>query len=585
MTDDFEEDYQFSLDDFHSARRRAALDDILSRITRKSSRMLKYDEVRTQLGGLESANRKLKEIPLDSIVGTVGRYNDFNRKLLPLNKHDGERWIRVRRAVENAVGLPPIEVYQIGDAYFILDGHHRASIAREFGATHIQAYVREVVTRVPLSPTDQPEDMILKSEYTEFLRQTHIDELLPTTHLEVSIPGSYEKLLEHISVHRYFQGIDEKRPISYEEAIIHWYENVYQPVEQIIRQRNILKDFPGRTEADLYLWIMDHRSTLETQVGWKISPSKAASDLTIQFSPTFYNFFRRIASHLFDFVTPDPLELQPPAGLWRQQKSASEETAGLFDHILVAVTGDSAGWPAVVQAVEFARNEKSDLIGLHILRSKSSRGDRENQNQAIQQHFEQLCRNAGVLPEFISEPGQVTRTIYERSFWSDLLVLRLSYPPPILSFRRLGSGLRTIIRLVRTPMMVVPPTAPSPLTRVLLAYGGGRKADEALYMAAYLANRRQTDLIVVTVNRKGVDEHELVEKARNYLDSHNAANARYIEIKTGSPADGIVQVSEEAACDLILMGGYEGGYFRELIFGSTVDRVLQKTKCSVMICH
>jgi nucleotide-binding universal stress UspA family protein len=133
--------------------------------------------------------------------------------------------------------------------------------------------------------------------------------------------------------------------------------------------------------------------------------------------------------------------------------------------------------------------------------------------------------------------------------------------------------------------MVVPPTAPFPLSRVLLAYGGGRKADEALYMAAYLANRWQTDLIVVAVGRKGIDTHELVERARSYLNSHNAVNASYIEISAGSPADGIVKVSDEEACDLILMGGYEGGYFRELIFGSTVDRVLQKTRCSVMICH
>jgi hypothetical protein len=75
-------------------------------------------------------------------------------------------------------GLPPIEVYQIGDAYFILDGHHRASVARETGNQYIQAYVRPVRTRVPLSPTDQIEDIILKPS-TAFLNQTRLDELRP----------------------------------------------------------------------------------------------------------------------------------------------------------------------------------------------------------------------------------------------------------------------------------------------------------------------------------------------------------------------------------------------------------------------
>jgi nucleotide-binding universal stress UspA family protein len=583
MTDDYEQEYQFSLDDFRAARRKAALDDVLARITGKSSRMLQYDEVRRQLGGLEAANRVLKEIPLDSIVGTVGRYNDFNRKLLPINKSDGDRWVRVRRAMESAIGLPPIEVYQIGDAYFILDGHHRASIAREFGSKFIQAYVRVVHTRVPISPTDQPEDIILKAEYSDFLKKTGVDDLLPSADLKVTTPGSYEKLVEHISVHRYFQGIDEKRPIPYEEAIVHWYSKVYLPVVKVIRQRNIMKDFPGRSEADLYLWIMDHRASLEGEVGWKISPSQAASDLIERFSPTFYNFFRRLAARLFDVVTPEQLELQPPTGIWRQHKDNPGETSGLFENILVAVTGDPAGWPAVEQAVHIAREENASLSGLHIQPDKYSSSPEEIQR--IEQRFNEICGNSGVEAVFVNEYGKITRLIYESSFWSDLLVLRLSYPPPILSFRRLGSGLRTLIRLSQVPILVVPPSAQITFSRILLAYGGGRKADEALFMASYLAHRQEAELTVVTVRKKGVDERELMKRARNYLENHNVLNAQYIEKQAIAPAEAIIQISEDKKSELIVTGGYEGGYFRELIFGSTVDRVLQKTKSSVMICH
>lgn len=584
MNDQFESDYQWSLDDFHAARRRAALDDVLHRISGKSSRMLQYDEVRKRLGGLESANHKLREIPLDAIVGTVGRYNDFNRKLLPLNKTDAERWVRVRRAVENQIGLPPIEVYQIGEVYFILDGHHRASVAREFGATHIQAYVREVVTRVPITPKDQLEDIILKQEYTEFLKQTRFDELMPGEHLEVSTPGSYAKLLEHISVHRYFMGIDQKRPVSYEEAVVHWFENVYCPVARIIRQRNVLRDFPGRTEADLYLWIMDHRSAIESEVGWKVSSEKAVANLISQASPTLEKLFMRIISRIYNQITPDALEFQPPPGTWRKQKTSDNQTEGLFDTVLVAVTGDQEGWPAVRQAAAIAKNERAELIGIHIALQKET-NESSKSSAEIEKEFVQSCRDFGVESQFIIEQGNITRTILERSYWSDLLVLRLSHPPPFLSLHRISSGLRNLIRLVRIPIMVVPPSAGTGFERILLAYGGGKKADEALFIGAYLCARWNSELTVVTVKRKGSDQRTLTDKARQYLESHQLSKVTYDEFQEGSPAEAILKVSEQNQSSLILMGGYEGGYFRELIFGSTVDRVLQRTRCSVMICH
>jgi nucleotide-binding universal stress UspA family protein len=236
---------------------------------------------------------------------------------------------------------------------------------------------------------------------------------------------------------------------------------------------------------------------------------------------------------------------------------------------------------AVRQAAEFAKHEKSRLIGLH----SRYREEERTSPDGIEKQFEQICTDTGVKAQFITEDGPVTRTIYERSFWSDLLVLRLSHPPPIFFLRRFGSGLRTIIRLVSTPIMVVPAGAASQISRVLLAYGGGRKADEALYMATYLASRRQIHLTVVTVKRKGVNEQALSDRAREYLSTHNITGVDYLSLSEGSPADQIVQSCVETASDLLLMGGYEGGYFRELILGSTVDRVLRKTNCSVMICN
>ena len=76
----------------------------------------------------------------------------------------GDQEATVKLAMTDLAGLPPIEVYQIDQAYFVIDGNHRVSVARQLGATHIQAYVTEVQTAVPLSPDVQPDDRFLSSE-------------------------------------------------------------------------------------------------------------------------------------------------------------------------------------------------------------------------------------------------------------------------------------------------------------------------------------------------------------------------------------------------------------------------------------
>src|SRR5690606_3907465 len=111
------------------ARRRAAMQELLASMGGKKNRLLSFDEVRRKIGRGTLLPRGLKEIPVDAIIGTAGRYEDFNRQFLPRQENQLSRWARVRLAVERS-GLPPIEVYQIGDVYFVLDGHHRVSVAR-----------------------------------------------------------------------------------------------------------------------------------------------------------------------------------------------------------------------------------------------------------------------------------------------------------------------------------------------------------------------------------------------------------------------------------------------------------------------
>lgn len=574
--------YESALEDFRGARRKASLEAILSRLTGKSYAMLPYDEVRTSLGGIELPYLELKDIPLDAIVGTVSRYNDFSRTLLPLQMTDGSRWARVRVANDEMEGLPPIEVYQIGDAYFILDGHHRASVARESGNRYIQAYVRQVRTRVPLSPTDEIEDIILKAEYTAFLKQTHLDDLRPDADLLVTVPGEYTTLLEHISVHRYFMGINENREIDYEEAVIHWYDMLYLPVARIIHQRNILKDFPKRTEADLYIWVMEHRAALESELGWKVNPEIAAKDLKVRFTPNLKQVFTRFMQRIVNKITPEEFEPSIPPGTWRRQRVDGIVETGLFPNILAAVPGDEPGWKALDLAVFFAEQENSLLGGLHITPSPIDPSAKEF--SALRDRFEQRCAEAGVEGTLAIESGDVTRVIFDRSHWADLLVLRLLYPPPLQILKRLRSGLRTLIRLSPTPLLIYPPGAATQIRSAVLAYGGGLRADEALFVATYLAARWDVKLTVVTVDRDRSGDDQLQSKAREYLESHGVHDANYVH-NSGDPARTISLSRELYDCDLIIMGGYESGLLREIFFGSTVDRVLASVNSSVLICQ
>ena len=100
----------------------------------------------------------------DAIVGSVGRYADFTRSFLPRRESSARRWAAVRTALPDVAAFPPITVYQVGEAYFVLDGNHRVSVARQAGATHIPAYVTEIETPVPLTPDARPDELICQAK-------------------------------------------------------------------------------------------------------------------------------------------------------------------------------------------------------------------------------------------------------------------------------------------------------------------------------------------------------------------------------------------------------------------------------------
>jgi nucleotide-binding universal stress UspA family protein len=570
--------YLAAVGDFRSARRQAILEKILGHLSGKSADLLSYEEVREKLKITGRKAQELREIPLNAIVGSVGRYADFTRSFLPETTVDETRWAGIMVATTSLEGLPPIEVYQIGEVYFVLDGNHRVSVARQVGATHIEAYVTRFQTKVPLSPDDQPDDLIMKAEYTGFLERTDLDHIRPQTDLTVTVPGRYRTLEEQIEVHRYFMGLDQKRDISYEEAVASWHDTVYLPVIQVIREEGILRDFPDRTEADLYLWASKHRAELVEELGWEIDPAVAASDLASRARPRLGSVVTRIGEKIRDAVTPDELEVGPAPAARRQEHFAVQRSERLFGEILVPITGEETSWHALAQAFEIARREGAHLRGLNVLASQTeAEGEAA---QAVQSEFNRRCQIAGIPGELTFAVGEVPRQICTRSRFTDLLILYLKHPPPTEPLSKLSSGIRTIIRHCVSPVLAVPGQASS-INHTLLAYDGSPKAEEALYIATYLAGAWEIPLTVITVVGNDVTAEDL-EHAEIYLASRGVQATAISE--AGPVAPTILVVAEERQADLILMGGYGRNPLAEAILGSVVDQVLRSSRRPVMIC-
>ena len=268
--------------DWERARQAAILEEILGAFSPGSVDLLSFEDVKRRLRLGQKNYKGLQDIEISRIRGSVGRYRDFTRTFLPRREDLRERWQRVD-AVAVSRGYLPIEVYQVGEAYFVLDGNHRVSVARQNGASTIQAHVWEFPTPAGLSAQADLDELLIKAEYADFLEHTRLDETQPDLDIQFTAPGHYRELEYQIALYRQVLEKIDGEPISYPEAAAAWYEMIYTPAVQIIQQRGILKRFPGRTEADLFIWVWQHHKELKAR--GIASLSQAADEVARASSP------------------------------------------------------------------------------------------------------------------------------------------------------------------------------------------------------------------------------------------------------------------------------------------------------------
>lgn len=270
-------------EDFKDARRKALLTELIDAVRRRPSGLLSFEDVRARLNVRGQRYIGHQTVLLDKIIGSEGRYFDFDRRFLPRNDALKSRWSNVDSAMIQAVELPPIDLYKIGDIYFVRDGNHRVSVARQQGASYIDAFVTELLVDVPLDADLSVRDLMLKEEYSDFLEWTNLADLRPAQRIEFSEPGGYLELVRHINAHRYYMGLARSGEVSRDEAVSDWYDTVYMPIIQVIRDQAVLRAFPGRTEADLYRWIMEHRWYIRERTGTDPSPESATNAYVAEF--------------------------------------------------------------------------------------------------------------------------------------------------------------------------------------------------------------------------------------------------------------------------------------------------------------
>jgi uncharacterized ParB-like nuclease family protein len=252
-------------EDWKRARRKVLYQEVVCFLKQCSVDLLSFENVRSGLHLGQKIDRGLQEIPLDHIRGSVGRYDDFTSAFLPRKRHLEERWERVDVAMK-AGKTPPIDVYQVGESYFVRDGNHRVSIARQRGLQTIEAYVKEYPTPVGLSPDADIDELMIKSERAEFLNRVGQTSPPAVREIVFTCPDCYGDLLDMIEAYR--QGLEEtdENPVSFEEAVSAWYEEVYGPAIEIIQNNNLLAQFSNRTEADLFMWAWINNKALEELV-------------------------------------------------------------------------------------------------------------------------------------------------------------------------------------------------------------------------------------------------------------------------------------------------------------------------------
>ena len=199
-------------------------------------------------GAFDHIDRGICRVPLEQIVGSVGRYHDFDSQFKLKGHVPPDRLISVKRAMRQGKALPPVKLYKIKDEYYVLDGNHRIAAAKEFGYSDIRAKIVEFI------PSINTLENILYREKSAFMEKTGLNHPIELTEV-----GQYPHLMEQVEIHHAYLETAERQDITFPDAAEDWCRTIYLPLVEIIHKGHLLPSFKGRTVDDLYAYISFHQ--------------------------------------------------------------------------------------------------------------------------------------------------------------------------------------------------------------------------------------------------------------------------------------------------------------------------------------
>lgn len=270
-------------DDFNRARSRETFSKVLNILTPERQELLSLQDVRELLKPKGESYVGMKTVPIELIVGSEGRYRDFDKTFLPRYEYIRKRWENVDKAHLKDIILPPIKLYEIGGVYFVRDGNHRVSVARTQGVKNIDAEVISLASEIAIRPGMTRQDLtraVIAYEKKNVFDNSELGKIISPEELDFTATGRFEEILKHIQVHKYFMNLNRKDEIPFVEAGKSWYNEFFRPIVNLIDEENLLARFPGRTRADLYMWLIKHWDGLKQKYGNNFPLEYAVQDYT-----------------------------------------------------------------------------------------------------------------------------------------------------------------------------------------------------------------------------------------------------------------------------------------------------------------
>jgi hypothetical protein len=253
--------------DFLRARRRATIAKLVARLRGEPDDVgviLPYSEVLDALGFVSERAIGLKVVQLDAVVGTIDRERDFDRRFRPTSGRVRSRWEQIAGAMRRGEPMPPVDLLQIGEIYFVRDGHHRVSVSRALGRTDIDANVTQVLTRVDASAAIKLTDLPLKSHERVFFERVPLPDAA-RAEVKLSDPWDYAELAESIEAWGFRAMRDRNEAINRRTTAELWLETEYRPVVAMLREADLVGD---GTETEAYMHIAAERYRLLRTHTW-----------------------------------------------------------------------------------------------------------------------------------------------------------------------------------------------------------------------------------------------------------------------------------------------------------------------------